>query len=513
MVQQRARLCDRLAGERVAVGRLHPHVRREAGYAEARELALVHIALCREHDGVPARVLPVEWIPALVVSAVMTAKRRAIAIVRVSDTAGRNGERLISPQEQRGRIEAACEREGISLIRVEEELDVSGGLPLAERKGLRSAVEAVEAAEAEVIIAAYLDRLVRSVEVQLEVIRRVEAAGGEVLTVDMGALTGATAQQWLSSIIHGAMSESYRRTIKERSAAAIGEVVAAGRLPYPNVPAGYEKNDDRKLVPSSAAPVVAQAFRMRADGATIEAVTAYLRANGVQRSWYGVQKMLGSRVYLGEIHFGQWVNLSAHPAIVAPDVWRRVQKCEAKRGPQPKSDRLLARTGVLRCGTCGTKLTTSGRTKNKKTYPHYRCPSLDCTGRVTISARVAERIVTDAVRSLGTEGSGSAEATATDAKQELEQAEQALDGAIAMLTGLEDVRAAQERLADLRQARDDAQGKADQANESRAVVTTAGGRDWHTLSLDDQRALIRATIESATVRPGRGEGRIKVKLR
>ena len=39
----------------------------------------------------------------------------------------------------------------------------------------------VEAGEADHIVVAYFDRLVRSLKVQLEVIERVEQAGGEIL--------------------------------------------------------------------------------------------------------------------------------------------------------------------------------------------------------------------------------------------------------------------------------------------------------------------------------------------
>jgi DNA invertase Pin-like site-specific DNA recombinase len=75
--------------------------------------------------------------------------QRAIGIVRVSQTKGREGESFASPAEQRERIEAACDRDGLRLLRVYDELDVSGGTPLAQRTGLRSAVEAIEAGEAD----------------------------------------------------------------------------------------------------------------------------------------------------------------------------------------------------------------------------------------------------------------------------------------------------------------------------------------------------------------------------
>jgi hypothetical protein len=55
---------------------------------------------------------------------------------------------------------------------------VSGKLPLARRPGLSKAIEMVEAGEADQIVVACFDRLVRSLKVQLEVIERVEHAGG-----------------------------------------------------------------------------------------------------------------------------------------------------------------------------------------------------------------------------------------------------------------------------------------------------------------------------------------------
>ena len=78
--------------------------------------------------------------------------RRAIGIIRVSQTAGRAGESFTSPRTQRERIEAECEREGLQLVEVLEELDISGGKSLAERPGLSAAVAIVEAGRAEVCL-------------------------------------------------------------------------------------------------------------------------------------------------------------------------------------------------------------------------------------------------------------------------------------------------------------------------------------------------------------------------
>ena len=55
----------------------------------------------------------------------------------------------------------ACKREGLQLLDVLSEMDVSRGAPLERRPGLRQAVEMVEAGRAEVIVCADFDRLVR----------------------------------------------------------------------------------------------------------------------------------------------------------------------------------------------------------------------------------------------------------------------------------------------------------------------------------------------------------------
>jgi DNA invertase Pin-like site-specific DNA recombinase len=89
-------------------------------------------------------------------STIATSSRRAVGVVRVSRVGDRDGEGFVSPAEQRERIAAASKRDGLAIAEVLEELDVSGGAPLAQRPGLRRAVEMVESGEAEVVVVAYL---------------------------------------------------------------------------------------------------------------------------------------------------------------------------------------------------------------------------------------------------------------------------------------------------------------------------------------------------------------------
>jgi DNA invertase Pin-like site-specific DNA recombinase len=67
-----------------------------------------------------------------------------IGIIRVSRAGGREGESFTSPSEQRQKIEDLCTRQGNTLLRVEDELDISGGASLEKRAGLKNTVESVE---------------------------------------------------------------------------------------------------------------------------------------------------------------------------------------------------------------------------------------------------------------------------------------------------------------------------------------------------------------------------------
>jgi site-specific DNA recombinase len=258
----------------------------------------------------------------------------------------RNGERFASPGEQRERIQAVCERDGLALLAVHDELDVSGGQPLEQRPGLIAAVAAIEDGRADVVAAAYFDRLFRSLATQAEVVERVEAAGGHVLAVDVGQVTAALAGQWPSGTMMGAVSEYFRRSAKERSAESQARAVARGATPWARVPIGYLRREDGTLAADpKTVPIAQRAFEMRAESASITQIRQILREHGIQRSHRGVQVMLASRVYLGEIHSGKMVNIKAHEPIIDRDLWHRVQRMSVPRGRKPKSERLLAAWG------------------------------------------------------------------------------------------------------------------------------------------------------------------------
>src|SRR5438105_8339515 len=122
----------------------------------------------------------------------------------------------------------------------------------------------IEAGRADQLVVAYFDRLVRSLKVQLEVIERVERAGGEIFALDHGKLTNGTAAQRLSTNMLGSVFQYFAEITGEKVAAAQARAVARGVYPHPRVPVGYVRGENGVLVPEpAAAKVVVRAFKRR----------------------------------------------------------------------------------------------------------------------------------------------------------------------------------------------------------------------------------------------------------
>jgi hypothetical protein len=262
---------------------------------------------------------------------------------------------------------------------------------------------------------------------------------------------------------------------------------------------------------------VARAFALRVSGATVGDVRALLRDQGLELSYAAVGRLLSNRAVLGEIHFGGYEpNLLAHEPIVDREIWKAAQRVKVPAGRKAKSERLLARLGVLRCGSCGGRMSASlGHAGTPREHPIYRCGAHagdPCPKRVAIDARLVEGVVVDAVKAAlaDAEGRASAEQGAQRAALALARSQTQLDALIEMLDPLEP--AARKRLQAATAKRDKAREEVERLGGKRASLTVNAARDWDRLSLDARRGLIRAVVDRVDVAPGRGADRVTVKL-
>jgi hypothetical protein len=286
--------------------------------------------------------------------------------------------------------------------------------------------------------------------------------------------------------------------------------VARGVYPHPKVPIGYVRGENGVLVVEpAAAKVVVQAFRRRDRGASLVEIQAFLAANGIERALSGVSWMLRSRMYLGEIHFGDLHNTHAHePIIKDRRLFERVQRRTVSRGRQAKSERLLARLGVLRCGTCGSRMVINSDSCS------YRCgdtSSNRCRRRAAVKADRVEAIVLDAVRAYSAtadvHGGVSRRQQIREADEAIKRANADLDNTIRQLgqLGLLGRPASKETLEKLTTAVDGAHMvRAQLGHGSKSNVIDPDEIDKlrePAKRLAAWRRLIADTVESVTVAP------------
>jgi hypothetical protein len=148
----------------------------------------------------------------------------------------------------------------------------------------------------------------------------------------------------------------------------------------------------------------------------------------------------------------------------------------------------------------------------RKRYAIYRCSAKpgDCPHEAAISATLVEQAVVAEVQRLleGEYGSATLSDKIAEAEADAVRARQVFEAAIQAFAGLDPTNT-QKRLRELEQEMATAAARFQQlrAAAGPAARISATG-DWHELSFEGQRRLIRATLERVRVCPGRGEGRL-----
>jgi site-specific DNA recombinase len=302
--------------------------------------------------------------------------------VRVSEVAGRRGERFISPAVQREDIERWAAVHGALVGRLFEELDESGGR--RDRPLLQEAIGRVESGDSDGLVVAYLSRFGRSLVDGLEAIKRITDAGGAFVSVqeglDFSTDTGRLLLRVMLSIAEWEL-DRYRSNWRVASERAVARGVFIGGVPF-----GYRrvKGDGRLRVDRRTGRVVTELFRRRAEGARYSELRRWLMESGIKtatgRDYWNqraVGKMLSKRVYLGEARYLATVNTEAHPPLTDPETWRRAQ-FTGVRTPMKRVHEPALLWGLARCAYCRRPLIGQGwRNGPSAEVRSYKCHFYD----------------------------------------------------------------------------------------------------------------------------------------
>jgi hypothetical protein len=351
-----------------------------------------------------------------------------------------------------------------------------------------------------------------------------------VLTLDMGQLSNKTAASWVTGAMLAIFAEMYARSVGERTRDAKVRAVQRGVPPFPNITPAYQRRDDGTLEQHPVnAPLVREACERRARGESYKSLAVFLNSAGLVDNKHvptaddpepgpltltraGVIAMLQSPLLHGEIRFGSVVNEHAIDEPVIDRVLaQRIKSSKSTRGRKPKSERLLARLGILKCAACDARLVVGTTKQRGTTYSYYACGDPLCTARASISATQIEDFVSaEAIRLSQLDavvGHASDAEDAEAAREALADVSLRLDNAIRALAVVSAEPATRETLEALSAERDAAAARVAHLDALKSVesVTTD---EWNEMSLAAKRDVIHATIESVVVSPGKRGGGI-----
>ena len=334
---------------------------------------------------------------------------------------------------------------------------------------------------------------------------------------------------WGRSVLESFSTEMPARQAEYRTGLAQREAIAEGIPCYMAVP-GYIKPTGERFVIDESVPreAIVRMFEMRDELASINSIRAYLTEQGIRSGRRGhvgnplspsaVESMLRSPAYIGLVVFGDLAYrgegvevdndevdpVPVHEAIVDADLWHRVQSRKASSGRSAKSDRLLARQGVLFCKSCESRMTAT----NNRGFAFYRCQrsaSPDCPARATVAAeRVEEMVVArlQAERELMVlQGRASAN-LGEQLHQAARAAEADVEAAIVAFAGVKGLGAATRKIAELTEVWEAAKGEAESHERDEGARSALRQMDdWDRLPLEIRRGIVRATVARIEVAP------------
>ena len=191
----------------------------------------------------------------------------------------------------------------------------------------------------------------------------------------------------LEAVLEG-MAEYYSAELAEKVIRGMTENALKCKYNGGTLPIGYTVDSNKFFqIDPVTAPVVLEAFKHYADGATMREITDEMNMRGIRTqrgckvSINSVTRMLHNRKYIGEYKYRDVVNPNGIPAIIPVDLFERVQERMAQNKKAPakhKAEDEYLLTTKLYCGKCGCFMVGESGTSQQRKLIHryYKCVSV-----------------------------------------------------------------------------------------------------------------------------------------
>lgn len=353
-------------------------------------------------------------------------KKRIAVYCRVSSDEGM-GQPFTSIEAQRTACEAFIASrvsEGWELI--PERFDDPGftGANL-NRPAMQRLLDLVGRGEVDGIVVRALDRLSRSLRDVCTVNELLSANDVFLASVTQSLDTGTPHGRLMLNMIVS-FAECEREVTVERTKAKIAATRRQGIWRGGRPILGYDHGPEGLVADAAEASVVRSVFSLYLELRSLGAVVAELKVQGIaNKSWTAkdgrvlggqafskstLSQMLSNVLYAGLVPHKGATYTGRHQAIIAPDVFQRVQELLATNnragtglGTQQRHAPGLLR-GLLACGSCGRPMQyTTAKGDRGVVYRYVRCVTPSCPTKAVPAGEV-ESFVLSKVRGTFTDG-------------------------------------------------------------------------------------------------------------
>ena len=264
-----------------------------------------------------------------------------------------------------------------------------------ERPALRRLLDDIENGEIDVIVVYKVDRLSRSLLDFARLMERFDRTGVGFVSVTQNFDTSSSMGRLVLNVLLS-FAQFERELISERTRDKIQAARRRGKWTGGQVCLGYKTDPERKalvLVPKEA-ELVRSIFEMYLQTHSMGFIIERLNAKGLTTKRHVSKKgrvrgggpwnksaiyhVLRNPLYIGKIRTSDGeLHEGEHEAIVSIEAFEKVAETMSHRTTgrlrkNRKSEYIL--TGLLRCGPCGTAMTSSqGKSRSGRRYRYYRC--------------------------------------------------------------------------------------------------------------------------------------------
>ena len=291
-----------------------------------------------------------------------------------------NSQREESIEGQIRDCTAYAERNGYMVIGAYADRAISGTTD--DRPEFQKMIKDSKRKQFDLVIVWKLDRFARNRYVSAKYKAQLRQNGVRVISANETISDGA-AGMLTESILEG-MAEWYSENLKENVIRGLSVNAEKCKWNGGTLPIGYVVDEEQHLQPNRlTAPYVVEAFKMYDEGYTLTQIRDHLNGKGLTNTkgrplTYGsIQHMLSNRRYIGEYAYRDTIVPNGIPAIVALDLFERVQEKLVKNKKAParaKADEAYLLTTKLFCGHCGTAMNgESGKSRNGTVHRYYKC--------------------------------------------------------------------------------------------------------------------------------------------